>query len=223
MKLVHGTGRKKIGASLLLTLSAVAALFAIGFGSGSAGAAGCPAFRVLHNDRIGPAVLPAGPYTVTPAPGSGLSCARTSQLFARFLEDWDGNLPGNWRVVAQGRGQARFLNGSRLGFTVERNGSEREEEETNPVIGRLCSGTYTVNHTSVVGPLRFRRGQYLIYIPRGSGISCRRASILFTRFLGQPGGRLPFPWRMKNQTATFYKPAHAVRSSFRLETRGGVR
>lgn len=222
MTLVQGPARRKIGASLALTIAAVAALFAIGFGSGSASAAGCPSFRVLHDDRIGPAVLPAGPYTITPAPGSGISCARASQLFARFLEDWDGNLPGNWRVVAQGRGSARFLNGSRLGFTVERNG-EREEEESNPVIGRLCAGTYTVNHTTIVGPLRFRRGQYLIYIPRGSAITCRRASVLFTRFLGQPGGRLPFPWRVRNQTATFYRQPHPVRSAFRLETRGGVR
>jgi hypothetical protein len=222
VKLVRGTARRKIGA-LALTLAAVAALFAVGLGSGSAGAVGCPSFRVLHDDRIGPAVLPAGPYTVTPAPGSGLSCARTSQLFARFLEDWDGNLPGNWRVVSQGRGRARFLNGSRLGFTVERNGGGEEEGNINPALGKLCPGTYTVNHTQVVGPLRFTRGQFLIYIPRGSGITCRRASVLFTRFLAQPGGKLPSPWRVKTQTATFYRTPNPVRSAFRLETRNGVR
>ena len=208
----------------MLALAAVAALFAVGFGSGSASAAACPSFRVLHNDRIGPAVLPAGPYTVTPAPGSGLSCSQTSVLFARFLEDWDGDLPGNWRVVAQGRGKAKFVNGSRPGFSVERGGAENEEEgNINPVIGKLCPGTYTVNHTTVVGPLRFTKGQFLTYIPTGSGITCRRASVLFTKFLGQPGGRLPFPWQVKNQTATFYKPAHPVRSAFRIETRNGVR
>ncbi len=205
-------------------LTAVAALFAVGFGSGTAAAAGCPSFRVLHDDRIGPAVLPAGPYAVTPAPGSGLSCAQTSQLFARFLEDWDGNLPGNWRVVAQGSGKAKFVNGSRPGFSVERGGGEGEEEgNVNPVVGKLCPGTFTVNHTTVVGPLRFTKGQFLVYIPTGSGITCRRASVLFTRFLGQPGGRLPSPWQVKTQTATFYKPAHPVRSSFRIETRNGVR
>lgn len=221
VKLVPGSARRKIGAALALTLVAVAALFAVGFGAGSAGAAACPSFRVLHNDRIGPAVLPAGKYEVTPAAGSGLSCARTSQLFARFLEDWDGNLPGKWRVVSQGSGKAKFLNGSRLGFTVARIGGG--EGGNNPELGKLCPGTYTVNHTTVVGPLRFTRGQFLVYIPKGSGISCRRASILFTRFLAEPDGRLPHPWRVKNQTATFYKPAHPVRSSFRLETRNGVR
>lgn len=223
MKFAPGSARRKIGASLALTLLAVAALFAVGFGGTSAGAASCPSFRVLHNDRIGPAVLPAGNYEVTPAAGSGLSCQRTSQLFARFLEDWDGNLPGRWRVVAQGRGQARFLNGSRLGFTVSRIGSSEEEGSINPALGRLCPGTYKVNHTTVVGPLRFTRGRFLIYIPSGSRIGCRRASVLFTRFLGQPGGRLPYPWRVKNQTATFYRSDHPVRTAFRLETRNGVR
>jgi hypothetical protein len=221
VKLVQPPGGKKIGASLALTLAAVAALFALGLGSTSAAAASCPSFRVLHNDRIGPAVLPAGKYAVTPAPGSGLSCSRTSQLFARFLEDWDGNLPGNWRVVSQGRGKAKFFNGSRLGFTVERNGGG--EGGNNPSLGRLCPGTFQVNATTIVGPLRFYRGRYLIYLPKGSKITCRRATVIFTRFLAQPDGRLPYPWRVINQTATFYKPAHPVRSAFRLETARGVR
>ncbi len=223
VKFALRSARRKTGAALALTLVAVAALFALGFGAGGASAAGCPSFRVLHNDRIGPAVLPAGNYEVAPAAGSGLSCQRTSQLFARFLEDWDGNLPGRWRVTSQGRGKARFLNGSRLGFTVARIGSGGEEGNINPVLGRLCPGTFMVNHTTVVGPLRFTRGQFLIYIPHGSRIGCRRASVLFTRFLGQPGGRLPHPWRVKNQTATFYRSDHPVSTSFRLETRHGVR
>jgi len=221
VKVVQPPGRRKVGASLALTLVAIAALFALGFGTGGAAAAGCPSFRVLHNDRIGPAVLPAGNYAVTPAAGSGLTCARTSQLFARFLEDWDGNLPGKWRVVAVKRGKAKFYNGSRLGFTVERNGSGGGGG--NPALGRLCPGTFQVNATTIVGPLRFHRGRYLIYLPKGSQVGCRRAAVIFTRFLSQPGGRLPYPWRVINQTATFYKPAHPVRSSFRLETRRGVR
>jgi hypothetical protein len=87
----------------------------------------------------------------------------------------------------------------------------------NPSLGRLCNGTFTVNAGSVVGPLSFPRGQYLLYIPARSLISCHRASVLFTRFLAQPGGMLPFPWRLLNQTATFYKPAHPLRSAFRVE------
>jgi hypothetical protein len=220
LKLVRPSRR---GLAATFALAAIAAAALLGFGGASASAVGCPSFRVLHNDRIGPASFPAGPYTLTPDAGSGLTCARTSALFARFLDDWDGNLPGSWRVIAQGSGKARFVNGANAAFTVQRNGGEREEEETNPAIGKLCPGNYVVNHTSVVGPLRFRRGAYLIYLPARSAITCRRASVLFTRFLGQPGGRLPFPWLVQTQTATFYKQGRPVRSAFRLETRAGVR
>jgi hypothetical protein len=38
-----------------------------------------------------------------------------------------------------------------------------------------------------------------------------------TRFLSTPGGRLLAPWRLKNQTATFFKPEHPMRSAFRVE------
>ncbi|HVO55282.1 MAG TPA: hypothetical protein VMT37_12805 [Solirubrobacterales bacterium] len=219
MTLVRRPGKRAAAAAL--TLAAALALLAIlAAGAGSASAAGCPSFRVLHNDRIGAASFPAGPYTLTPS--AGLTCARTSALFARFLEDWDGNLPGSWRVIAQGSGKAKFTNGAGASFSAEREG-EREEEETNPAIGKLCPGNYVVNHTSVVGPLRFRRGAYLLYIPAGSAITCRRASVLFTKFLAQPGGRLPSPWQVKTQTATFYKPVRPLRSAFRLEVAGGVR
>jgi hypothetical protein len=203
-------------------LAAVAALL-LTAGIGSANtieAASCPTFRVLHNDRIGAANLPAGTYEVTPASGSGLSCRAASQLFTRFLEDYDGTLPGGWRVTPQGTGKATFTRGGGPGFSVARTRGG-EEEGNNPELGRLCPGSYTVNHTTVVGPLRFTQGKFLVYIPARSLISCRRASVLFTRFLGQPGGRLPFPWRLVNQTATFYKPAHPLRSAFRIEPLSG--
>lgn len=218
MNLVQGRGIVALAA-----LAAVAALW-LTAGLGSAGAAeatGCPAFRVLHNDRIGAANLPAGAYEVTPASGSGLSCRAASQLFTRFLEDYDGNLPGGWRVTSQGTGKALFTRGNGPGFSVARTRGG-EEEGNSPELGRLCPGSYTVNHTSVVGSLRFTQGKFLLYIPARSLISCRRASVLFTRFLGQPGGRLPFPWRLVNQTATFYKPAHPLRSAFRVEPLSGT-
>ncbi len=223
MTLVHHPGKRAAAIALALAIAAFALLAGLGFGPGRADAAGCPSFRVLHNDRIGAASFPAGPYLLTPQPGSGLTCAQTSQLFARFLQDWDGNLPGAWRVIAQGSGKAKFVNGARAGFTVARESGEREEEEINPYVGQLCPGTYTVNHTSIVGPLRFLRGQYLMYIPKGSLITCRRASVLFTKFLAQPGGRLPAPWRVTTQTATFYKTTNPTRSAFRLEVARGVR
>ncbi len=221
MNLVQGTGKRGIVAAVVL--AAIASLvLTLGLGAGAAsGASACPSFRVLHNDRIGAANLPAGIYSVIPGAASGLSCAAASQLFTRFLEDYDGNLPGGWRVTAQGTGKASFTRGGNPGFAVARSGGG-EEEGNNPALGRLCPGSFTVNHTSVVGPLRFTKGRFLIYIPARSLISCRRASVLFTRFLAQPGGRLPFPWRVVNQTATFYKPTHPLRSAFRIEPLSGT-
>lgn len=221
MNLVQSSGGKGIGAVSALVLLAALVVLALGAGAGSAAAAGCPSFRVLHNDRIGPANLPAGNYAVTPNAGSGLTCGAASKLFTRFLEDYDGVLPGGWRVIPQGSGKASFAKGTQPGFGVERTGGG-EGEGNNPSLGRLCPGSFMVNATTVVGPLRFTKGQFLVYIPARSLISCRRASVLFTRFLSQPGGRLPFPWRLMNQTATFYKPAHPLRSAFRIEPLAGA-
>lgn len=195
----------------------VAVLSVLALGGASASAASCPSFRVLHNDRIGPAVLPAGNYEISVK--AGLSCAEGSKLFARFLQDWDGNLPKPWKVVAEESGKASFTRGDLPGFTVERIGGGGGG---NTELGKLCPGTFTVNADTDVGPLFFAKGRYLVYIPAKSAITCRRASVLFTRFLAAPGGMLPDPWQVKTQTATFFKPAHPLRSAFRLEPAKGV-
>jgi hypothetical protein len=182
---------------------------------------------VLHDDRIGAAALPAGSYEVTTQEfqGRGISCQEASRLFARFLQDWDGKLPNGWGVRAEGPGQASFskpsVPESPAGFSVRRTGGGGGGGG-NSELGRLCPGSFTVNAGSDVGPLYFAKGQYLLYIPARSGIACRRASVLFTRFLGSPGGMLPEPWQVKTQTATFFKPAHPLRSAFRVEPADGV-
>ena len=197
---------------LALALSLAAALLAIG-GAGSASAAGCPSFKVLHDDRIGPATLPAGNYTIEIGPASELNCYSASQLFTRFLADYDGNLPGGWTVSAQGSGKASFRQAGKLGFSVAKGGKEEGES----TLGRLCPYSFMVNASAQVGPLFFRRGNYLLYLPPLSALSCSRASVLFTRFLGGPLGQLPSPWQVTAQTATFFKPAHPQRSAFRVE------
>jgi hypothetical protein len=219
---VHSPAAKKsLGASIGLALVGLLTLLALYVTAApAAGATSCPAFRVLHSDRVGPASFPAGSYTLTPAAGSGLTCTATSRLFARFLEDYDGVLPQPWRVTAQGSGKASFNRGSQSGFSVALGSAGGGGN--NPVLGKLCGGTFTVNATTVVGPLRFTRGQYLLYIPARSLISCRRAAVLFSRFIAAPGGTIPFPWRLLNQTATFYKPAHPLRSAFRIEPLAGA-
>lgn len=219
------TGGKRFLVTLALALAAAVAALAL-IAATPASAASCPSFRVLHNDRIGAASFPAGNYGVTTVEGSkgGISCQEASRLFARFLEDWDGNLPNGWRVRPEGRGRASFARKSfpesPAEFTVRRTGGRGGGGNT--VLGRLCNGTFTVNAGSRVGPLFFPRGRYLIYLPPRSGITCRRATVLFTRFLAQPHGTLPFPWRLRNQTATFFKPAHPTRSAFRIEPLNGT-
>jgi hypothetical protein len=219
--LVHTSSQKQgLGLGGALTLTALLTALVLSLGASSAAGAGCPSFRVLHDDRIGPASLPAGNYTITVAPAAGLTCPAASQLLTRFLEDFDGVLPTPWRVSAQGSGKATFAQGGKAGFSVAR--SSGGGGGGNTELGALCRNTFTVNSNVVLGPLTFPQGQYLLYLPTGSGISCNRAAVLFTRFLGSPGGRLPFPWRLKNQTATFFKPEHPARSAFRVEPATGA-
>ena len=74
---------KKLG--IAASLTAALLLIAMALSAGSAPAApACPSFRVLHNDRIGAAVFPAGTYTITNE-ASGLTCKSSAELFARFL------------------------------------------------------------------------------------------------------------------------------------------
>jgi hypothetical protein len=211
------TYSKRVAAAFALALGAALAALALA-AAAPATAASCPTFRVLHNDRIGAASLPAGNYEVTVEPG--LSCQASTQLLARFLADYDGVLPKPWRVVAAGTGKASFSRSGLPGFSVKQ--VEKASDGGNTALGKLCPGSFTVNAGSQVGPLFFPKGQYLIYIPARSGISCRRGSVLFTRFLAAPGGTLPYPWRLMNQTATFYKPSHPERSAFRIEPINGA-
>ncbi len=210
------TSRRRLAAAAFLP-ALVAALATLVLGGASASAAGCPSFKVLHDDRIGAVVLPAGNYEVTVS--AGLSCPASSKLFARFLSDWDGALPKPWRATAEGSGKATFKGGS-LSFSVRLGGGGGGGGNTE--IGKLCPGTFTVNAGSDVGPLYFAKGPYLLYIPTRSAITCRRSSVLFTRFLAAPGGMLPDPWQVKTQTATFFKAAHPLRSAFRVEPANGV-
>jgi hypothetical protein len=184
----------------------------------------CPSFRVLHNDRIGPAVFPAGNYTIT-LESASLDCKTGGELFARFLEDFDGVLPTPWKVQPEASGKASFVRGALPGFSVEltkkqTSGEIEKEGATNPDLGTLCRNPFTVNHTTTLRPLRFTKGRFLIYLPAGSTITCEGAVALFQRFLGN-SPNVPSPWKLTTQTATFYKPASPTRSAFRIEPLSG--
>ena len=59
----------------------------------------CPnVFTVENNDRIGKLRLKAGPYRYTRLTPTSPSCTRIPTLFARFLQDFEGNLPKPWRL-----------------------------------------------------------------------------------------------------------------------------
>lgn len=62
----------------------------------------CPdTFTVEHNDRIGELKLKAGRYNYTRLTNSSPDCQRIPTLFAKFLQDFDGNLPKPWRLNAR--------------------------------------------------------------------------------------------------------------------------
>jgi hypothetical protein len=216
----------------LIALGALVAALALAIAARPAAAAqapgaapkGCPSFSVLHNDRIGAAVFPAGTYTIT-LEDSGLTCKAGGELFARFLEDFDGNLPDSWKVTPEGSGRASFGRAGQAGFSValtkkQSSGEIEKEGATNPDLGTLCRNPFTVNHTTTLRPLRFTKGQFLIYLPPGSRINCEQAVSLFQRFLGN-SPNVPAPWKLTSQTATFYKPASPTRSAFRIEPLDG--
>jgi hypothetical protein len=215
------------GRTVIVALVGMAIALAVALGARPAGAApvaaeatkACPGFKVLHSDRIGTAVFPAGTYTVNLEDPS-LTCKSSAELFARFLEDWDGNLPQPWKVAGESSGKASFIRGSLGGFSVELTAKAKEEGGTNPDLGMLCPGTFTVNSTTQIETLRFTKGAFLIYLPKGTAVTCGQASALFQRFLGS-GGKLPSPWKLTNQTATFYKSGNPTRTAFRIESPNG--
>jgi hypothetical protein len=168
----------------------------------------CPGtFQVLHNDRIGTFLIPEGSYSITLLSVGRLTCTRAASLFSNFLQDFDGVLPGRWLLDPE---TGSFMRGSRnVGFRIkelvgppDNNGGG---SGTHPT-GDRCRGTFRVLNNDRIGRLRLPRGRYRITLV-GSGVSCARASNLFTDFLQAFDGVLPRPWRMNVRTATFTRGA----------------
>lgn len=75
----------------------------------------CPgSFGVLHRDRIGRAVVPAGPYLTFAVRGSGLTCSELAGLFRRFLAR--SATPGSYGLNPA---TGTFLNRGRAIFRVK--------------------------------------------------------------------------------------------------------
>jgi hypothetical protein len=193
-------------------LGGVAALAAVAVLAGPAGQANaaeaeaaaaplrCPAtFHVLHNDRIGRLELPQGHYRIRILDDRALGCSRASKLFAKFLQDFDGNLPGRWRLQVstatfskRGTAQAfRVKKGRRSGGGGGRHPSGRHEK---------CP-TFRVLHNDRIGTVRFPRGTY--QMTALGGFTCQKSSRRFAAFLELPEGNLPGRWRLRGRTGTF--------------------
>ncbi|CAN5585237.1 hypothetical protein BH10ACT11_BH10ACT11_19800 [soil metagenome] len=215
-----GTSKNVVAAALLALalLAAAAALLSGPETSVARGSSTCPTFRVLGNDRIGPAILPKGTYSVTVS--RGFSCADASSHFTRFLQDYDGKLPSGWAVAALGRGKAAFTRHGKRYFLVSKQGSGGGGgggHHHSPQLGTRCPGLFQVQHNDRIGPLKFPKGGYQLFIPRGSKVTCANASKLFTKFLARPDGSLPAGYRITGETAIFYKKDNPVHRRFRVD------
>jgi hypothetical protein len=191
---------------LLLLAALLAAVVGFAAATGSAQAATrCPGtFTVLHNDRVGTMAVPRGPYAVRTI---RVSCASASSLIGRFLDDFDGVLPGGWTTASRGIG---FVNGS-TGESI----SLRAPRRPSGGGGGTCRGTFAVEHDDRIGALSLPAGPYAVRTHR---MSCASASSQFAFFLfHDEAGRLPRGWRLNVAAQRF---THG-RSWFSVKGSGG--
>lgn len=203
--------RSTLVSIVVVALLAVAAVPAAGHAAGArAAAATCPAtFTVLNNDHIGKVSFPAGQYRIAT---NQLSCAAASQLFSRFLSDYDGVLPKPWQLIGNIR---RF---QAVGTASEFQVTPLAPRPTSTT----CPGSYTVLHNDHIGAMSVPAGRWQITLLSTRGLSCTQAAQQLTTFLDYDwSGRLPRPWTMNTQTRTFQtSPANGFRITY-LGSNGG--
>lgn len=157
-------------------------------------AGACPgSFAIYEPVTAAGLRLGLGHWSLTAS--GGLSC-RTA--FLVFAQTADTNLvPPGWTVDPATntfrRGGQSFV-ATNLGDPPSGIGRST---------GTQCPATFRVLNNDRIGALRLPKGPYLITLLPGSGLSCPVASDLFASFLRHPNGRLPQPWRLDAQTATF--------------------
>jgi hypothetical protein len=194
------------------TIARVATPSGGGGGQHPATGALCPGtFQVLHPDHIGSFSVPKGAYTLTLLSTGTMSCATASSKFASFLSDFDGRLPSPW-ILDKSTGT--FLRGSaRVGFRVEPAvGPPAPSGGGGGTVypaGRRCPGTFRVVHNDRIGALRLPAGRYVMTIGKSGRPSCAQSSRLLARFLQDPTGRLPSPWKVATASGTFSAPGQS--------------
>ena len=205
--------------ALVAIAVAVAGFFAIN-ASRSEAATNCPGtFRVMHNDHIGTAAFPKGNYQIVILTSNpSFTCSLASTKFTKFLQDYDGILGGGWTVSSLGSGKANFLKNGGRKFGVRKQSGPTPGPTPGPSpIGQVCPGVFEVLNNDRIGPLSFPKGNYKLIIPNGSIVTCKSAAGYFKQFLSIPSGNLPDGWRMKRDTATFFKKVNPVRKKFRVD------
>ena len=174
----------------------------------------CPTtFSVLHDDHIGSIAVPKGPYSITVLAYGAMTRGQAFQQFARFLQDFDGRLPSPWTLDS---GTGTFQRGGvRYAFRVSPAPAPipaiGSGSATSRLPGSQCPGVFTVGHDDRIGGLRVPQGDYRI---TRLGSSCAAGTRLLAQFLQRPDGRLPSPWKLSVQSATF---TGAGNSGFRIK------
>jgi hypothetical protein len=190
--------------TLALALALAGASLAAVGGAPAAQAQGtaCPGdFRVLHNDHIGSWSVPGGDYRITILPGSGsLSCQRAANRFARFLDDYDGVLPGSWVLTSSKPAVATFTRATGGGFRVKPDSASGGGPTPGGggrvyPSGQRCPDTFQVRHQDQIGALPVPAGAYVITVS-AKGPACPIASSDLAAFLQRPDGKLPGGWRL---------------------------
>src|SRR4051794_1943848 len=135
--------------ALIVMLAAIAtaiAVFAAADRADAAKTTKCQnAFRVLHDDHVGKLQLRAGNYQISVTNENKLSCQRASELFTKFLQDYDGKLSNGWTVNVKKSG---FEKTRQKSFYVKRTGgagSGGGSGGRHPGRGEMiCPGTFQV-------------------------------------------------------------------------------
>jgi hypothetical protein len=213
-----GSSRTKALVAGVLVMAAVVAVVGRA-GSAQSASVSCPAFHVLHNDRIGTVKLPAGYYDVT---ARGMTCDAASERFTAFLEDWDGKLPRPWRATANGVGKATFAGGSDS-FTAVRIGSSPNGHSAGggSTRGLSCPTPFRLIGPDRIGALELPAGFYRIVRLSSYSPNCSQASSLFTEFLEDFDGQLQDGWVLVPDEAAFIR--NSLYRGFRVEPWSGRR
>lgn len=210
-------------APLAAAVAALAALAAPAAATAQTTAAppSCPTFSVLDDDGVGALSLPKGTYAIVVATPSTLSCAAAADLFRQFLEDFDGRLSGGWTVDASTATFSRGRGAGRQAFSVSRTTAALPlVPVVQPAGGGTCPGTFQVLHDDAIGALRVPAGAYRIDLVAAGRLTCAQAAARLAAFLRDYDGRLPSPWIVDPETATFLRGG--VEVGFRIEPVAGT-